>query len=824
MMWECRGKTVVDENVANENVVDEIVVEKNSPEIFLPNAAKIDHHEMSLRFMKFGLLLCVGLISSCSTAPSQTKYAMSSPQPVVTAESVAKTSAEKTDTSVMTGQSTAAAKSSQAVNSTIPPPQSGNSPTVVKTYPGMSEATRKRLKNQARSLMTNGTVPRLKYVSPDSPGLKMLPGTNQQASGSATIQLDYEQVEIRQILEEFADAMEMTIVIDPSVSGKVTMRTAPSKALSQDDLWPLLQMLLTEAGVALEKRNGIYYAHRAQQYLPSVIGYSSMLDATGASVVMQITPLKYISVESAITVLKPIVEPKGRITQLSSLNTLLIVDNPEKLKRINGLLSLVDSDPFKSRGIHLYKLHQAEAKKIVKELDDILKLIEGNKPSYQVLALERINALLVVAPPGRGFREVSRWVDILDAGADEELVEQIFIYKCKSMKAASLASTLNAIFQQDDKDKRKDKKTEEEDLSPNTFRTVSKESLSFKEAVKRGRPENKVTTAPVKEKKHDTTEEVASADINVTIVADEDTNSLLVRTTAKDYQQLLETIRIMDMVPLQVLINVVIAQVALTDGQSFGIDWSYRGSTRSTYQTNFGQAQSVSDSGEPLGLLINRLTSNWRVTLNALAQEGSVNILSRPSLLITNNQEGVINVGKEVPVETSNTSNLNSTDIIGGTNVTQQIAYRKTGIELTVTPQINDDGIVNMIIKQSLSAIEGQTTNTDASSLNPTFTNQEIQTTVIVRDNETIVLGGLIDTFEVSSEAGVPWLKDIPLMGNLFKSQGKQVERRELILIISTQILDAEGDYSDFNNSFKNRFHAAATFLDQQLETPWRTR
>mgnify|MGYP001546369910 FL=1 len=184
----------------------------------------------------------------------------------------------------------------------------------------------------------------------------------------------------------------------------------------------------------------------------------------------------------------------------------------------------------------------------------------------------------------------------------------------------------------------------------------------------------------------------------------------------------------------------------------------------------------------------------------------------------------MINVGKEVPVETSNTTNLNSTDIIGGTNVTQQIAYRKTGIELTVTPQINDDGIVNMIIKQGLSAIEGQTTSSDAASLNPTFTNQEIQTTVVVKDKETIVLGGLIDSIEANGESGVPWLKDVPLMGNLFKSQGTQVERRELILIISTQIVDAEGNYDDLNNSFKNRFHAAATYLDQQLETPWRTR
>ena len=215
-------------------------------------------------------------------------------------------------------------------------------------------------------------------------------------------------------------------------------------------------------------------------------------------------------------------------------------------------------------------------------------------------------------------------------------------------------------------------------------------------------------------------------------------------------------------------------------------------------------------------MIINRITGNWRVTLNALAKESDVNILSRPSLLITDNQEGVINVGKEVPVETSNTTNTNSTGDEGGTNVTQQIAYRKTGIELTVTPQINEDGIVNMVIKQGLSAIEGQTSGADV-GLNPTFTNQEINTTVVVRDKETIILGGLIESVEVDSESGVPVLKDVPLVGNLFKSQGTQVERRELILIISTNILNVEGDYDAFNNAFKSRYYAAADYLDEQL-------
>ena len=740
------------------------------------------------RYKKYNVLLAVFFLAACQTVPEQDESSQ-------TTNNVLHDPFKKESSQQPIEQKT----SPQNVVLKQEPDKSAKKSKVdyTQSRPPMSAATKKRLKAHAQQLSSNGSMPQVQYQQVMAPDVQLNSAGVQSDVKSTPLQLDYEQVEIRQILEEFADSMAMSIIIDPSISGSVTMRTAPNSELTQDDLWPLLQVLLSEAGVVLEKRNGVYYAKKSQQFIPSTIGTASILDSTDASLVMQVTPLKHISIDAALTVLNPITSDMGRIVPVPNLNTLLIVDNPEQLKRVNGLLSLIDADPFKHRGIRLYKIREAEAKNVAQELNDILKLIEGEKPAYQVIGLERINALLVVAPPGRGFKDVSRWVDILDAGADEALEEQIFIYKCKSLQCTALAGTLNAIFEQEDRSVRKE--TPEEVDNPNEFKTISKESLSVE-----------ARTKPVKEevRKSVKSNVVASANIKVTIVADEDSNALLVRTTAKDYKHLLETIRTLDVVPLEVLINVVIAQVTLSDSQSFGIDWSYFGSSGTLIRTNFGQ----NPSGDSLGLTIDRLTSSWRVTLNALAQESDVNILSRPSLLITNNQEGVINVGKEVPVETSNTTNTNSDEF----NVTQQIAYRKTGIELTVTPKINDDGIVSMVIKQSLSAIEGQTEGGDA-GLNPTFTNQEINTSVVVKDGETIILGGLIETVEVEGESGVPLLKDIPLMGNLFKSQATEMERRELILIISTRIVNPEGDYDSFNNAFKNRYYAAAEYLDEQM-------
>ncbi len=675
----------------------------------------------------------------------------------------------------------------------------------------IKKETQKELKDSAQQLNTNGSIPFIREIDKtEQPQVVNETGIIQDAD--EIVQLDYEQIEIRQILEDLADALGMSIVIDPSISGKITMRTSPNQPLKNKDLWQVLNMLLQESGINLEKKAGLYYAKKSPLTLPAEVGYPSLLKDSKAPIALQITPLRYISVETALTVLKPLIGAKSKISQIAQLNMLAIVGSQEQLSRINGLLNLVDSDPFKSRGIRLYKIKQAEAKTIASELEEILKLIEGDKAAYKVLGLERINALLVVAPPKRGFKPVDRWVKILDEGADEGLQEQIFIYHCKSVKCETLAGTLNSIFETNSTQKNNVKKESSSNKS-NVFRTVPKDSLNIKSKNKK---DSKSKTA-VKTQKT-TTKSKNSADIKVTIVSDSDTNTLIVRTTGKDYHNLLGTIKLLDQTPLQVLVNVVIAQVSLSKSQSLGLDWKYQNGS-SLVQNNLGKASSVVD-GKPLGLIVSGTSGNFSASLNALAADGDINILSRPSLLIANNKEGAINIGKEVPVQTSSTTNLNATVVEDGgtgTQVTQEISYRNTGIELTVTPHINEDGVVNLEIKQSLSAIEGSTTSQDA-AFKPTFTNQDIATTVVVGDGETIILGGLIDSVTTYKDSGIPFLKDIPIAGYLFKTQEESEDRRELMLIITPRIIGPETDLNLFGKEFTDRFKSVGKYMDKALD------
>lgn len=683
--------------------------------------------------------------------------------------------------------------------------------------PDISKQTKAYINAQIKSLESSGSLPIIQSRQQITPGIAKLEVTSNEMSEKDIVQLDYEQVELRQILEEIADTLGMSIVIDPSINTKITMRTAPESPLKYKDLWPLLNMLLNESGISLEKKAGVFYAKKSALFIPETMGYASMLTKHNGGKIMQITPLRNISIPSALAVLTPLVGSYTHIAQIEQLNTLSIIGSPEQLKKINGLLSLIDVDPFRSRGIRIYKIKEAGAKKVAADLNDILKLIEGAQPAYQVLSLDRINSLLVVAPPGRGFKSVDKWVEILDEGESLALQEQIFLYHCKSVNCDSLSSTLNAIL--DNTIEAGEKKINQQDEpSPNIFRTVPKDSLSVKAAGK-GRLGKQPETVQKSTQKKPAIVGGASANIIATIVSDIDSNSLLIRTTAKDYRQLLETIILLDKVPLQVLVNVVIAQVTLSENQSLGIDWSYA-SSNGIIQTNFGVAQQVSREGTPLGVIINRIGGDWRATLNAVAKDSNVNILSRPSLLISNNQVGAISVGKEVPVQTSETTNLDSGTGTSVNQVTQQIAYRKTGIEMTIIPHINDDGIINMEIKQSLSSIEGATNSSDA-GFKPTFGNQEITTTIIAEDNQTIILGGLIETITVKSETGIPIAKDVPIIGALFKTQTEQTERRELVLIITPKIISRETDMESFNAEFNKRFNSVSHYLVKQLNNSY---
>jgi general secretion pathway protein D len=292
----------------------------------------------------------------------------------------------------------------------------------------------------------------------------------------------------------------------------------------------------------------------------------------------------------------------------------------------------------------------------------------------------------------------------------------------------------------------------------------------------------------------------------VKIVADEATNSLLIRSTARDYRQLLTTINQLDAVPLQVMINAVIAQITLSEATKFGVDWS-----RIAADSVVDPISSNASTGfvpQLGGLLFTKSfidgASQVDATLEAIAINNDVQLLARPSLTVANNQEGDIQIGSQVPVEQGQS-------IGTGGIATTNIQYRDTGIVLSITPQINNDGIVNLIIRQELSSVDGGATGVNN---NPVFNNQEINTTVVVRNGENVVLGGLIQTDTENLNTGVPGLNRVPLLGRLFSYQQETVERRELFIVLRPEIINLNSETELEYQDILDRFDMASDLIE----------
>ena len=596
------------------------------------------------------------------------------------------------------------------------------------------------------------------------------------------VELNYEQADLRLVLEELAAALDVSIVIDPTIDSKVSIRTSSARPLSEEDIWPLIRLLTRDAGVVVNRVGNVYNARKITSALPAEIATPDTLGQGTASRILQITPLTFISTESAVQVIEPLLAPDGEVRTLVGNGTLAISASESQLQRINELLFLVDADPFQNQGIHLYQLFNANAVEVADELTEILLLIEGSTPAYQVKGIERINGILVTAPASRGFEEISRWLQILDSDGQEQ-VEQLFHYQVNNLSAMELAETLSEVFEDGDDDAL---------AIANRGNDVENNTLDSVGLV------NGVSVV--------TTNTVVSANLSVKIVADEATNSLLIRSTARDYRQLLTTINQLDAVPLQVMINAVIAQITLSEATKFGVDWS-----RIAADSQVDPISTNASTGfvpQLGGLLFTKSfidgASQVDATLEAIAINNDVQLLARPSLTVANNQEGDIQIGSQVPVEQGQS--------LGNAGVsTTNIIYRDTGIVLSITPQINNDGIVNLIIRQELSSVDGGATGVNN---NPVFNNQEINTTVVVRNGENVVLGGLIQTETENLNTGVPGLNRVPLLGRLFSYQQETVERRELFIVLRPEIINLNSETGLEYQDILDRFDMASDLIE----------
>jgi general secretion pathway protein D len=282
------------------------------------------------------------------------------------------------------------------------------------------------------------------------------------------------------------------------------------------------------------------------------------------------------------------------------------------------------------------------------------------------------------------------------------------------------------------------------------------------------------------------------------VVADASTNSLIIVAKAQEYKQIEEVIKELDVMPRQVLIDATIAEISLDGALQYGLQWFIRSNpSYAALGAGTNLAEQLSTTAFPAAGFAYIFSSNQvKVLLQALARQNKVNVLSSPSLMVLNNQEGQINVGDQVPITTGQVTSA----LGAGLGAVNSIQYRDTGVILSVRPRVNAGGLVTLDVSQQVS----QPTKTETSNLDsPTIQQRQIKTTVVVKDHDTIALGGLIRDQRSQSVNGIPWLSTVPIIGPLFGTYGREMKRTELVVLLTPRVVEDRSKSISITNEYR---------------------
>jgi general secretion pathway protein D len=431
-----------------------------------------------------------------------------------------------------------------------------------------------------------------------------------------------------------------------------------------------------------------------------------------------------------------------------------------------------------------------DAEETGKSVNEIIASYAGTaKEDFKLIPLKRINSLLLISKQPNIFSIVQSFVRELDVPIEDD-EPRIYVYSVKNGASAELATLLNSIFSETSKDKTKKEAVEVAEQTP--YRTTAAPELFPK-------------TPPKSEKVATVAGERISAEGSGTlkgdikITPDEIRNSLIIEATPRDYRIIEMILSSIDVLPRQVLIEVTIAEIALDSSTELGIEWQFDRGT--DFVSGLQTGATLGSTGINFSYAILDEAKRWMATVSALAQKGKVNILSSPSVLASDSKEARIDVTTEVPVATSiYTYDSGATDNLLETS----IQYRNTGVILAVTPHINEYGLVSMEVNQEVSEQAGLV-NVGLVEQRPSFFKRSVNTTLTVKNGQTIVIGGLIRETTEDRFAGIPCIGEVPVLSYVFGTKTQATDKTELIIFITPKVIASLEDVDMVSEEFRNR-------------------
>ena len=567
----------------------------------------------------------------------------------------------------------------------------------------------------------------------------------QPIEGSLASQDDKNKVELGKIQLNFVDApaadvaravidraLGRGLAVSEGVTGTISLLSP--EAVPVDAALRALDEVLADSGLALvETSTGFMLtttlaaSERAQSFRRA--------DEVSLGFGVTVMPIRYTTPSEITRLIQPLLSKRVTVTSDDENSLVFLRGVHGDVQSALEAIQLFDAPQLTNKVLGLFELRHASVQDVLSDLETVYRTKgDSNLRSLRLAPLPRVNALFVAANSRYQFREVKDWIERFDKPAGIPS-SGLHFYQAQHKPAPELAASLNSIFG----------------------------------------AATEITSSAADDRQVQTKKAASS----VKIIADELNNALIIRAGSKESQEILELLRQMDQYTPQVLIEATIAEVILNNDLRYGVRWFWENSNERIVSTDSPEG---GVGVEYPGISYTQIGTNFRVALSALASITDVSVLSAPSIMVQNNQTANLQVGDQIPIVTQQAQSVAD----GDAPIVATVQLRDTGVILEVTPRINASDMVSLVINQEVSDVAATTTSGIDS---PTIQQRKLSSTVSVRNGRTIALGGLIRETETDSNTGVPLLKSIPLVGNLFSSRNTSVRRTELIIFLTPRIV-----------------------------------
>ncbi|TKY83101.1 type II secretion system protein GspD [Pectobacterium polonicum] len=592
---------------------------------------------------------------------------------------------------------------------------------------------------------------------------------------SAEFSASFKGTDIQEFINTVSKNLNKTVIIDPSVSGTITVRSYDM--MNEEQYYQFFLSVLDVYGfTVIPMDNNVLKIIRSKDAKSTSMPLASDdQPGIGDEVVTRVVPVNNVAARDLAPLLRQLNDNAGAgsVVHYEPSNVLLMTGRAGVIKRLMTIVERVDQTG--DRNVTSIPLSYASSTEVVKMVNELNKMDEKSALpgmlTANVVADERTNSVLVRGEPNSRQRVIDMVKQLDRQQAVQGNTKVIYL---KYAKAADLVEVLTGVG--------------------DSIQTDQQNAL------------------PALRK-------------DISIKAHEQTNSLIVNAAPDIMRDLEQVIAQLDIRRPQVLVEAIIAEVQDADGMNLGVQWANKNAGVTQF-TNTGLPITTMMAGADQfrrdgtlgtaattalggfnGIAAGFYQGNWGMLMTALSSNSKNDILATPSIVTLDNMEATFNVGQEVPV-------LAGSQTTSGDNVFQTVERKTVGIKLKVKPQINEGDSVLLEIEQEVSSV-ADAASSSSTNLGATFNTRTVNNAVLVSSGETVVVGGLLDKSTNESASKVPLLGDIPVLGHLFRSNSQETKKRNLMLFIRPSIIR---DRSQYQSASASKYHSFNAEEDKQRD------